>query len=174
MTWARSSLGRLLCGAHLIVLGRVKLESSIRSLHLLPQPPKLALGLVLPGSLNHPRVCSDSLAWKLLAVETDLKSAFYTTLAYFAIGISISPSATSMTNQPGVVLTEELQSLSEFTIVKLLRLVWHPVLIPLCIHPFSQKSNEVPEFGVTTPSRTGFAIATTVRNQVFFFHKILL
>jgi hypothetical protein len=47
-------------------------------------------------------------------------------------------------------------------------------MISLCIYPFSQKSNKIPEFGVTTPSRTGSAISTTVSDQVFFLHKILL
>jgi hypothetical protein len=85
----------------------MSLKSLACSLDLLSQPLKLALGLVFSSSLNHPPIF-DFRTWKFIAIETDLKSTFCATLSYFTVGISISPFTTSMTNKPGVVLTEEL------------------------------------------------------------------
>jgi len=84
------------------------LKSAVRSLDLLSQPLKLALRLILPRSLNHPRIFSDFHTWKFTAIETDVKSTFSATLSYFTVGISISPFATPVTDKPGVVATEEL------------------------------------------------------------------
>jgi hypothetical protein len=84
------------------------LKSLVRSLHLLSQPFKLALSLILPSSLHHPRIFSDFRTGKFSTIETDRKSTFSATLSYFTCGVSLSPLATPVTNKPGVVLAEEL------------------------------------------------------------------
>jgi hypothetical protein len=150
------------------------LEPLLRPLDLQSQPLKLALSLVLSGSLNHLPIPFDPAAREFITIETDPDSALAATLPYLALGVAISCLTTSLTDKPRIGFAEEIQSLPEFPVIELPHIPWHPALKSVCIYPLGQESSKLSEFSVITPPRASSAVAAAISNKIFLLQNALL
>jgi len=89
--------------------------------------------LILFYPLNHSCISLDFATGEFPTLKTCIQSKFLTTFPNFAVEVSVSTLATSSADNP-CVLPKEIQALSEFDIVEIFNLGWHPVMTARCIY----------------------------------------